>query len=101
VRASNVKRAYSSQECQRCHQVSRENRPTQQTFCWVVCGQTSHADSNAAVNLASRLGDHQLAACADRQAIKTLLERRHQEWLHNQQRLAVVQPPAQLVRQRA
>src|SRR5258706_1088704 len=101
VRAYKVKSAYSSQECHRCHHVSRENRPNQQTFCCVVCGQTTHADINAAVNLASRLGDHELAACADRKAIKTLLDRRHQEWMQNQQRLAVVQPPAQLLRQRA
>jgi Putative transposase DNA-binding domain len=101
VSACKVKSAYSSQECHRCHYVSRENRPNQQTFCCVVCGQTNHADRNAAENLASRLGDQELAACAERQAIKALLDRRHQEWMQNQQRLAVVQPPAQLLRQRA
>jgi transposase len=101
LRARTVKRAYSSQECQRGHQVARANRPTQQTFCGVVCAHTTHADVNAAENRASRLNDQELAACADRQAIKTRLDRRHQEWMQNQQRLAVVQPPAQLVRQRA
>src|SRR5262249_51780843 len=32
VRARKVTSAYSSQECQRCHQVARANRPNQQTF---------------------------------------------------------------------
>lgn len=94
IRVRKVKSAYSSQACHRCHHVARENRPTQQTFCCVVCGHATHADRNAAENLASRLGDQELAACTDRKAIKALLERRHQEWMQNQQRLAVVQPPA-------
>jgi Putative transposase DNA-binding domain/Probable transposase len=100
IRARKVKSAYSSQECHRCHHVSRENRPNQQTFCCVVCGHTTHADVNAAENLASRLGDQELAACADRKAIKALLARRHQDW-HIIQRLAVVQPAAELSRQPA
>jgi hypothetical protein len=91
--ARKVKSAYSSQACRCCHFVSRQNRPTQQTFCCGVCGHTAHADMNAAENLASRLGDQALAACTDRQAIKALLDRRHQEW-HDTQRLAIVQPPA-------
>src|SRR5215467_15215987 len=99
-RAPTVTSAYSSQECQRCHQVARANRPNQQTFWCGVCGHTNYADVNAAENLASRLGDHELAACADRQAIKALLERRHQDW-QNIQRLAVVQPAAELSRQPA
>jgi hypothetical protein len=105
VRARKVKSAYSSQECQRCHYVAHQNRPTQQTFCCRVCGHTTHADVNAAENLASRFNDHELAACVDRQAIKALLDRRHQAWVQEQeqqqQRLAVVQPPAELSRQPA
>ena len=81
IRARKVKSAYSSQECHRCHHVARTNRSTQQTFCCVVCGHTTHADVNAAENLASRLHDRELAACADRRAIKALLARRHQQWL--------------------
>jgi hypothetical protein len=84
IRAHKVKSAYSSQECSRCHHVSRENRLNQQTFCCVVCGQSNHADVNAAENLASRLHDHELAACADRQAIRFVLDRRHQQWLQQQ-----------------
>jgi transposase len=82
ARARKVKSAYSSQECYRCHHAARENRPNQQTFCCVVCGHTNHADVNAAENLASRLGDQEMAACADSKAIKALLENRHQEWQH-------------------
>ncbi len=80
TRVCQVKSAYSSQECQHCHYVARANRPTQQTFCCMVCGHMNHADVNAAKNLASRLNDHELAACGDRMAIKALLERRHEEW---------------------
>lgn len=80
IRARKVKSAYSSQECHCCHYVSRENRPNQQTFCCMVCGHATHADMNAAENLASRLNDQELAACADRQALKVLLDKRHQEW---------------------
>jgi transposase len=100
IRANKVKSAYSSQECHRCHYAAPENRPSQQTFCCGVCGHTQHADVNAAKNLASRLGDHELAACVDRKAIKALLERRHQHW-HTIQRLAVVHPAAELSRQPA
>ena len=100
IRARRVKSAYSSQECHRCHYAARENRPNQQTFCCVVCGHTNHADVNAAQNLASRLNDQEVAACAERKATKALLARRHQDW-QNLQRLAVVQPPAQLWDQRA
>lgn len=83
-RAQRVKSAYSSQECHRCHHTARQNRPTQQTFCCGVCGQSAHADVNAAQNLARRLGDRELAACTDRAAIKVLLERRHQQWRQEQ-----------------
>jgi Putative transposase DNA-binding domain/Probable transposase len=100
IRARKVKSAYSSQECYCCHYATQKNRPNQQTFCCVICGHTTHADINAAENLASRLGDQELAACADRKAIKTLLDRRHQDW-QNTQRLAVVQPAAELSRQPA
>jgi Putative transposase DNA-binding domain len=100
IQARKVKSAYSSQECHRCHYVARENRPTQQTFCCVICGHTNHADVNAAENLARRLDDQEFAACAGRQAIKALLGRRHRDWLQNQ-RLAVVQPPAESSRQPA
>jgi len=93
MRARRVKSAYSSQECHRCHHADRANRPNQQTCCCAVCGHTVHAAVNAAQNLAHRLNDQEMAACADRASIKTLLAQRHQECVQIQ-RLAVVQPPA-------
>jgi hypothetical protein len=94
-RATRVKSAYSSQECSRCHSTERANRPTQETFSCAVCGFTCHADVNAALNLAARLGDQELAACQSRADIKALLGRRHEAW-QALQRVAVVHPPAQL-----
>jgi transposase len=80
MRATRVKSAYSSQECSTCHYPDRANRPDQQTFCCVICGFSTHADHNAALNLARRSGDRELHACQDRQAIKTLLTERHETW---------------------
>src|SRR6266536_696253 len=60
VVATEVKSAYSSQECSVCHYPDRANRPDQQTFCCVVCGFSTHADHNAALNLARRLEDAEL-----------------------------------------
>jgi hypothetical protein len=78
VQATQVKSAYSSQECSVCHYVDRKNRPDQQTFCCRVCGRRMHADENAARNLAARLHDEKLRACKDQKAIKALLMKRHE-----------------------
>jgi len=80
VAAIRVRSAYSSQECSVCHYVDRANRPNQQTFCCKVCGHSTHADLNAAANIAHRLADEELRACKKRKAVKALLMRRHQEW---------------------
>lgn len=80
IKATRVNPAYSSQECNVCHYVDRKNRPDQQTFCCLVCCHTAHADENAAINLACRRYDEELRACPDRNAVKALLLRRHQEW---------------------
>jgi hypothetical protein len=80
VRATPVKSAYTSQECQRCHFVERSNRPAQQTFCCGVCGWQMHADHNAAVNIAARYGDREIQATKTRQELKALLDARHQRW---------------------
>ena len=80
VAAIRVRSAYSSQECSVCHYVDRANRPNQQTFCCKVCGHRTHADLNAATNIAHRLGDEELRTCKKRKAVKALLMRRHQEW---------------------
>jgi transposase len=78
--ATPVIAAYSSQECSVCHYTSRKNRPDQQTFCCQVCGFEAHADHNASVNLSRRVGDKALGACHDRDAIKSLLMKRHEAW---------------------
>jgi Putative transposase DNA-binding domain len=80
VAAIRVKSAYSSQECSVCHYPDRANRPNQQTFCCVVCGYSTHADLNAALNIEHRWGDEELRACKDRKAVKALLVRRHETW---------------------
>jgi transposase len=78
--ATPVMSAYSSQECSVCHYTSRKNRPDQQTFCCQACGFRTHADINASVNLSRRIGDKALQACRDRDAIKALLMKRHEQW---------------------
>ncbi|HLQ10902.1 MAG TPA: zinc ribbon domain-containing protein, partial [Ktedonobacteraceae bacterium] len=80
VAAIRVKSAYSSQECSVCHNVDRANRPDQQTFCCRVCGYSTHADLNAAINIEHRWGDDELRACKGRKAVKALLMQRHQVW---------------------
>ncbi len=84
IRATKVKSAYSSQECQMCHYTHRKNRPDQQTFCCQVCHFQAHADQNAAVNIERRFGDAEIRACKDKQEIKALLMRRHEAWKHVQ-----------------
>jgi IS605 OrfB family transposase len=75
-----VNPAYSSQECNCCHFVHRNNRPNQQTFCCQVCGYAAHADEAAAFNLAQRLHDAELLACQTLNDVKELLLRRHHQW---------------------
>ncbi|WP_242527187.1 transposase [Ktedonosporobacter rubrisoli] len=95
VQATRVKSAYSSQECHVCHYVDRKNRPNQQTFCCRVCSHTAHADINASQNIASRLSDVELRSCQNRQEVKALLLRRHEQWKQKCS-LVVVQAPVQL-----
>lgn len=95
IQATRVKSAYSSQECHVCHDADRRNRPNQQTFCCRVCGHTAHADKNASQNIASRFGDQELRACQNRQEVKALLIRRHEQWKQHVS-LVVVQAPVQL-----
>lgn len=84
VQATRVKSAYTSQECSVCHSVDTANRPDQQTFCCVVCGQSVHADLNAATNIQRRVGDEELRACKGRNEIKDLLLKRHEAWKKQQ-----------------
>jgi transposase len=92
-----VKSAYSSQECSRCHYVDKKNRPDQQTFCCLVCGQRMHADLNASINIKCRAGDSELRACKDRKEVKALLARRHQEWKRQNGWTTANRPPSWFV----
>jgi len=76
--------AYSSQECSRCHFVSRANRPNQQTFCCQACGFGCHADENAALNHQARFCDREMPACRSKEDVKALLDARHVAWLQVQ-----------------
>jgi transposase len=78
--ATTVKSAYSSQECSVCHYPDRANRPDQQTFCCIVCGYCTHADHNAALNVARRWGDEDLHTCTCKEEVKAVLMRRHEVW---------------------
>ena len=69
--------AYSSQECSRCHFVSRANRPEQQTFCCQACGLQLNADENAALNHQARFHDREMRACRSKEHVKALLNARH------------------------
>lgn len=80
VRATRVKSAYSSQECSVCRYTDRANRPDQQTFCCVACGYSTHADLNAATNIAHRWRDAELRACRGLKEVKALLMQRHRAW---------------------
>jgi transposase len=80
IAATRVRSAYSSQECSVCHHQDRKNRPDQQTFCCQICHFQTHADLNAATNIARRWGDIELQACKDKKDIKALLLRRHEIW---------------------
>ncbi len=80
ISATTVKSAYSSQECSTCHYTDRKNRPDQQTFCCQVCGNTLHADVNAATNLAHRWNYRNMQVCKNKEVVKALLMQRHQQW---------------------
>ncbi|WP_106400023.1 RNA-guided endonuclease InsQ/TnpB family protein [Actinocorallia populi] len=47
---------HTSQECSRCHHISRGNRPDQSTFLCTSCGFAEHADVNAGRTIAQRGG---------------------------------------------
>jgi hypothetical protein len=77
-----------------CYFVDRANQPNQQTFRCVVCGYEDQADHKAAVTLASRWGDRELAACRDKKEVKALLLARHDVWKRqNEQRIGDAGPP--------
>jgi len=46
---------YTSQQCNKCGHISKENRKTQETFCCVKCNHTCNADLNASLNIRDRI----------------------------------------------
>lgn len=44
---------YTSQRCNKCGHIDRDNRPNQKTFKCTKCGLTTNADFNAAKNIAT------------------------------------------------
>lgn len=46
---------YTSQECPKCHNVSKLNRPTRDKFACVSCGFSAPADNVAALNIRDRV----------------------------------------------
>ena len=46
-----VNPAYTSQACNKCHHIAKENRKSQSKFACVKCGHTDNADTNAAKNI--------------------------------------------------
>ena len=45
---------YTSQECNECHHVSKENRQSQSKFVCTSCGHSANADINASKNILDR-----------------------------------------------
>ncbi len=45
---------YTSQECPKCHHVSKLNRPQQALFLCVACGYANHADTVGGLNILAR-----------------------------------------------
>ena len=54
---------YTSQECPKCHHVSKDNRKTQAEFECVECRHQEHADLVGAKNILER--GHRLLACGE------------------------------------
>jgi putative transposase len=54
VDAEEVNPAYTSQTCSACGYVDKKNRPSQARFRCLWCGNTMHADCNAARNIGGR-----------------------------------------------
>ena len=47
--------AYTSQTCNKCGNISKDNRKTQEVFSCTNCGYTINADYNSAINIKNRI----------------------------------------------
>lgn len=45
---------YTSQECNECHHISKDNRQSQSKFVCTACGHSANADTNASLNILDR-----------------------------------------------
>lgn len=55
IAVSTVQASYTSKMCPVCGCIENENRPNQETFECVECGNTCNADFNASVNIRNRV----------------------------------------------
>jgi len=76
IRYHSVWAAYSSQECAVCGYVDEKNRPNQEQFRCLWCGNVDHADVNAGKVLVKRFGDTELSNVDDYRKVKPILLRR-------------------------
>ncbi|HAI69700.1 MAG TPA: hypothetical protein DCM38_09755 [Gammaproteobacteria bacterium] len=76
IRYASVPAAYSSQECNKCGYVHKDNRRTQERFKCGYCEQTENADVNAGKVLIKRFGDAELLNVDHFREVKTILMER-------------------------
>jgi len=62
-----------------------------------VCGHSAPGAGPGAEHRARCRDAQELAACTDRQAMNALVDRRHQQWRRQPHRVAVIQPPVQVL----
>jgi putative transposase len=73
IRYTSVPAAYSSQECNECGYVHKDNRLTQEKFKCGYCEHTENADVNAGKVLVKRFGDAELLNVGHFREVKTIL----------------------------
>lgn len=74
-----VNPAYTSQECNDCHYVHKENR-NGDVFNCKHCGNKGHADHIAAKNIKQRMSDAEITLYTKHKDIKKILSTRHNQW---------------------
>jgi len=76
IRYRSVLAAYSSQECTVCGYIDEKNRPSQDLFRCLWCGNVDHADVNAGKVLVKRFDDIELLNVDDYREVKAILLKR-------------------------
>ena len=90
INVTYINPAYTSQECNHCHYVNKQNRNGDYFKC-KVCGLTGHADHLAAKNIKNRMNDKAITIYTKHKDVKELLNARHQEWQSKQNANKVIQ----------